>query len=194
MDALIGKSQSDGDLQALIVERSDLSLVAISKLLPMISDELARRLRGISVSVDESAVEKHLTEWALERQKNAERTDAYIDGISKGDLNPNDIIYELVTGKRLFDAAAVLGSVLDIDRNYIFNLLTSGKIHSALLLLRSADLSWKVADAFIKLRIAKAGLYGYETPPERNDYTEIDIAAAQRVVRFLKVRRVAKAS
>ena len=193
MDKLIDKAAADGGLQALIVERSDLSLTAIGKLLPMISDEMARRLRDVSVTVDDAVVERHLNGWALDRQQNAERTAAYIEGIRNGDLNPNDIIRELVTGKRLLDAATVLAAILELDRFYTFNLLTGGKVQSALLLLRSINLSWQVADAFIKLRIAKAGLYDYETPPERADYLSIDIASAQRVVRFMKVRRVAKA-
>ena len=59
--------------------------------------------------------------------------------------------------------------------------------------VESSKLIWQVADAFIKLRIAKAGLYDYETPPRRGDYEAIEPEAAQRVVRFMKVRRTAKA-
>jgi hypothetical protein len=193
MQRLIDKSAGDGDLQAVIVERPDLSLGAIGRLLPLISDELASRLRDVAVNVDEKVVERHVAEWAAERHKNSSRTDAYIDGIRAGDLKPNDVIGELVAGKRLLDAATVLGALLELERFYTFNLMTEGKIHSALLLLRSIDLSWKVADAFIKLRIAKAGLYDYETPPTQGDYEAIDIAAAQRVIRFMKVRRATKA-
>ena len=135
-----------------------------------------------------------MSEWAADRQKNAARTDTFIEGIRAGDLNPNDIIGELVAGKRLLDAATVLAAIVGLERFYTFNLLTSGKIHSALLLLRAVGLSWTVADAFIKLRIAKAGLYDYETPPMRDDYDAIAPSAAQRVVRFMMVRRTATAS
>ena len=193
MARLIDKSKADGQLQEAIVARTDLSLAAIGRLLPLISDELASRLRDVSVHIDDDAVEKHLNAWAGDRAQNAERTDALVDGIAKGDLNPNDVIRELVTGKRLLDAATVLAAVLDLERFYAFNLMTGGKIASALLLLRAAGLSWQVADAFIQLRIAKAGLYDYETPPERRDYVAINSEAAKRVVRFMKVRKVAKA-
>ena len=194
MQRLIDKSEGDSELQELIVARTDLSLTAIGRLLPLISDELASRLRATAGSVDDAAVAKHVGEWAADRQKNSARTDAYIEGIRTGDLNPNDIIGELVSGKRLLDAATVLAAIVGLDRFYTFNLLTSGKIHSALLLLRAVGLSWTVVDAFIKLRIAKAGLYDYETPPVRDDYEAIAPEAAQRVVRFMKVRRTAKAS
>ena len=194
MQRLIDRSEGDSELQELIVARTDLSLIAIGRLLPLISDELASRLRNAAVPVDEATIARHLNEWAADRQKNSARTDAYIEGIRTGDLNPNDIVRELVAGKRLLDAATVLAAIVGLDRFYTFNLLTSGKIHSALLLLRAVDLSWAVADAFIKLRIAKAGLYDYETPPVRDEYEAIAPTTAQRVVRFMKVRRAAAAA
>lgn len=194
MNTLISKAKTDVDLQALIVERADLSLNAIGKLLPMISDELTNRLRGTAIEVDEVVVQRHLNEWAKDRQINIERTDAYINGIRNGDLNLNDVILQLVGGRRLFDAATVVAATVDLDRYYTFNLLTCGKIQAALLLLRSADLSWPAAEGLLRLRIAKAGVDEFEELPPRRDYDAIDVAIAQRVVRFMKVRRVAAAS
>lgn len=191
MDKLVEKAGGDADLQELLVARTDLSLTAIGNLLPLISDELAERLRGV-MSVDVTVVEEQLTAWVQDRQGSVARTEAYIDGIRKGDLNPNDIILELVAGKRLLDAATVLAAIMEIDRYHVFNMMTGGKIQSALL-LRAVDLSWRVADAFIQLRIAKAGLYDYETPPQRRDYLAIDTVTAKRVVRFMKVRNAVKA-
>ena len=69
MDKLIAKAKADSDLQALIVERSDLSLVAIGKLLPLISEEMSNRLCGVAVEFDESVVREHLAEWTENRQK-----------------------------------------------------------------------------------------------------------------------------
>lgn len=194
MDKLIDKTDGDGALQELVVARSDLSLVAIGRLLPIISDEMASRLRDVAVNIDDAAVERQINEWAIDRQKNVELTEGYIEGIRKGDLSADDIIRELVSRKRLLDAATVLAALLDLDRFYTFNLLTGGKIQSALLLLRAVDLSWQVANAFITLRIAKTGLNDNEKQPERSDYTAIDAATAQRVVRFMKIRRLAQAS
>lgn len=193
MEKLIDKSDGNGALQALVVARGDLSLVAIGRLLPIISDEMASRLRDVAVNIDDAAVERHLNDWSIDRQKNVARVDVYIEGIRKGDLNTDDIIRELVTRKRLLDSATVLAAILELDRYYTFNLLTGGKIQSALLLLRAVGLSWQVADAFLKLRIAKTGLADNETPPDRGDYLDIDAVTAQRVLRFMKVRRSAAA-
>ena len=104
------------------------------------------------------------------------------------------MIYELVTSKRLLDAATVLAAIVGLDRDYTFNLLTYGQIHSALLLLKAANLTWPAADGFLKLRIAKMGLPEVEKRPNRRDYLAVDAVTAQRVVRFMKVRRAAAAN
>lgn len=194
MDTLIGKAKADTDIQALLVERGDLSLDAISKLLPMISDELASRLRGTVAEIDETVVREHLNEWAKDRQKDVERADAYIDSIKKGDLNLNDVMLQLVRGKRLLDAATVLAAIVNLDRNYAFNLLTGGDFQAVVLLLKSANLAWPAAEGFLRLRNAKVGVERFEPLPSRGEYEKIDVAIAQRIVRFMKVRRVAKAS
>jgi len=191
MSRLIDRAKTDGDLQARLVERKDLSLAAIGRLLPIITDELAKRLRDKVTGVSDATVVQHLADWITDRQKSVERTEAYIVGIRKGDLNINDVVGELIAHRRLYDTATVLAAVLDLETDYTFNVLAGCSPQSALLLLRAAGLNWSVVDAFLKLRDAKAGLYGYQKPPTREEYLALDAAAAQRVLRFMKVRQTA---
>ncbi len=191
MDVLIGKAKTDGDLQASIVARNDLSIGAVSKLLPMISDELAIRLPDMAAGIDQSKVLAHLGTWAADRKKNIERTDRYIARIRKNDLTLDDVVLDLAKSKQLFDSAAVIAASTGLDRFYTFNILTVGKIDLTLLLLRSVNLSWSAAEAFLRLRAVKAGLGAFGDLPSRPDYEAIDIPAAQRVVRFMKVRLTA---
>lgn len=191
MRRLIDKAKGDGELQAHLVERKDLSLAAIGRLLPIITEELAARLRMKASEISETSVVEHLAEWIADRKKTVERTEAYVIGIRKGDLNVNDIMAELISNRRLYDAATVLASVLELDAEYTFGVLAGSSPQSALLLMRAAGLSWPVADAFLKLREAKAGLYDYQAPPTREEYLALDACAAQRVLRFMKVRQAA---
>ncbi|MFA6264677.1 MAG: hypothetical protein WC670_03050 [Pseudolabrys sp.] len=48
------------------------------------------------------------------------RTEAFIIGLRKDDLNVNDVIAELVLPRRLCDSAIVLAAVLDLDPGYTF--------------------------------------------------------------------------
>lgn len=194
MRRLVGKARDDHRLQALLVDRKDLSLTAVEDLLPMINEELARRLCDNAARVNNAAVKIYLAEWLAERKKNAERTEAYIVGLRNGDLNAGDVLRGLFAQGRLCDAATVLASVLSLDRDYTFGVLAGSNLQSALLLMRAATLSWPVAEAFLKLREAKAAQYEYRTPPTRAQYLALDAGAAQRVVRFAKVRQVTAAA
>jgi hypothetical protein len=146
-------------------------------------------MRGMAVEVDQASILKHLGDWAKDRKKNTERTDAYIERIRRNDLNLDDVVVDLVDGKLLFDGAAVIGAMTGLDRFYIFHILTVGKMESTLLLMRSVGLSWRAADGFLRLRAAKAGLGAFGALPMRLEYEAIDVPTAQRVVRFMKVRR-----
>jgi hypothetical protein len=194
METLISKAERDGVLQTHIVGRTDLSIEAVGKLLPMISQELAARLGSKTIGFDGSAMRQHFTDWMRDRNKNVAAVDAYIDGIRKGDLKLNDVVIELIRNKRLLDTATVLAAMIYLDRSYTFNVLTRGNAQSTMLLLKSMQLSWPVVDSFLKLRRAKVGPGDMENPVERHEYEAIDLATAQRIVRFMKVRRTAATS
>lgn len=190
MNTLIGRSADDPALQALIVERPDLSPGALANLLPLISQELTTRLRGTAVELNEAAIQGHLNEWAKDRQNNISRTESYIERVRKGDLRLNDVVIEFVRAKRLLDAATIIAAVVDMDRRYTFNILSSGKMDAVILLMKSVDLAWPAVDGFLKLRIAKTGIGEFDAYPRRRDYDAMDPFAAQRVIRFMKVRKV----
>jgi uncharacterized protein (DUF2336 family) len=194
MRTLIGKAEKDGDLQALIVGRADLSIEAIGNLLPLISQEMASRLRGKAAEFDQSIVRKHFVDWVKGHQENISRIDSLIEGISKGDLKLDDVAMELMKGKRLFDVAMLLAGMIDLDRYHAFSVLTRAKTESVLLLMRSAQISWRIVDTFLKLRRTKMDYDEDRKQTECGEYETIDAATAQRVVRFLKVRRMALAA
>lgn len=193
MRRMIAKAEHDPRLQALLVERRDLSLAAVAYLMRMISEELAIRLGGRALAVDDETMVTHLAQWLEDRKRNAERTHAYIVGLRNGDLNAHDVLRDLFAKARLFDAATVLASVLAIDGGYAFGVLAGQSLQSALLLLRAAGLPWPVAELFLKLRQAKAMHYAFGSMPARAEYLALDAGAAQRVVRFARVRETAAA-
>jgi hypothetical protein len=103
------------------------------------------------------------------------------------------VVVDLVKGKRLFDAATVIGAMTGLDRVYCFQVLTAGKVDSMLLLMRSVNLAWPAADGYLRLRAAKAGIGGFGPLPTRLEYEAVDLLMAQRAIRFMKVRRIAGA-
>lgn len=63
MRKLVEKSAKDVDLQALIVERADLTLETVGTLLPLVSQEIAARLRPLGTETSQAAISPYFEEW-----------------------------------------------------------------------------------------------------------------------------------
>jgi len=187
MRALAQKSEQDDILQSLLVERPDLSLEALGMLLPIVTPRLAERLRGRNVEIDTVIVGSHLAAWMKQRTDNIARTNTLIEAIRDGHLDLGDVATDEIKRKHLFETVAILAAIIGVEPNYGFELLVGGSAEQALLLLRSIDLPWPIVKAFLELKREKTGS---EAAPARfEDYNTINVATAQRVVRFLNLRR-----
>jgi hypothetical protein len=93
----------------------------------------------------------------------------------------------------LLNAATVIAGVSEMDRDFAFNLVTQGCSGNLVVLLRALTVSWPVADALLKLRQDKLGAQICGPKVDQVTYEAVDVAGAQRVMRFLRVRRAAMA-
>jgi len=66
-------------------------------------------------------------------------------------------------------------------------------MQTILVLCRSLELSWPTLDAILAVRAVKNGENYFSDPVTRDEYQATDVAAAQRTIRFLRVRQVAQA-
>jgi hypothetical protein len=193
MSAMINRAAQDEQLQELLVGRSDLSLEAIGQLLPLVSQQLASRLRSSDLTFAPSVVQDQVINWVSDRKKNIVQVQRSIERIRSGAEKLDNVLDMLVNEKRLFDVATVIAGVSDFDRDYGFNLVTQGKIDNVVVLLRALAVSWATAEGVLALRISKLGSEMCGPMIGEAAYESVDIAGAQRVVRFLKVRRAAMA-
>jgi hypothetical protein len=191
MSAMINRAAQDEQLQELLVGRSDLSLEAIGQLLPLVSQQLASRLRSSDLTFAPSVVQDQVISWVSDRKKNIVQVQRSIERIRSGAENLDKVLTALVLEKRLFDVATVIAGVSDFDRDYGFNLVTQGKIDNVVVLLRALSVSWPTAESVLKLRIDKLGSQMCGPMIGEAAYESVDVDVAQRVVRFLKVRRAA---
>jgi hypothetical protein len=193
MNAMINRAAQDEQLQELLVGRSDLSLEAIGQLLPLVSQQLAARLRSSDLTFAPSVVQDQVINWVSDRKKNIVQVHRSIERIRSGAEKLDNVLTALVSERRLFDVATVIAGVSDFDRDYGFNLITQGKIDNVVVLLRALAVSWPTAEGVLKLRIDKLGSQMCGPMIGEASYESVDVAGAQRVVRFLKVRRAAMA-
>ncbi len=194
MRTLAYKSDKDIELQGLLVDRADLSLEAIGILLPKVSEELATRLQNRPIAIDRAAIGSHVAGWMKDHSNNIARTQAHIKGIREGHLRLEDVVRETLRAKQLLCVVSVFAAMLDLDAGYVFGLFAKGPVQTALLLLRSIELPWPLVEGFLNLKKQKIVDEQPNEAVQQTDYESIDVSAAQRVVRFMKVRRVALAS
>jgi uncharacterized protein (DUF2336 family) len=200
MECLLGKCGDDVDLRELLVERPDLSPRVVDKLLPMLSESLVAKLaeRGYEVNGALSAEMVHSLRQRFlaamkARKDNILHVSVVIDEIHMGRMKLDDTVRQIVEVGRLLDAAAVLASFARLDRDHVFNLMLKGEQQTIMILCRSLELSWPTLDSILAVRAAKNRARYFSDPAIRTDYEAIDLAVAQRAIRFLRVRQVATA-
>ncbi len=199
LSKLIGRSAGDVDLQALLVDRPDLSDKAITKLLPMISQKLAEKLAERGYEVGEAVSPEFLDKVRVqfkdalrERKDDIDELSQIIDTVRAGKLTLQGAIEALVLKDRLVDIAAAVSEFADLERSQTFATLAHGQMQSVLVLMRSLNLPWATVHKVLALRSRKLKQPFVADELER-DYAAIELGLAQRVIRFLKVRQSLRA-
>lgn len=198
MDRLVEKCEEDVDLRELLVERPDLSPRIVESLLPILSESLVEKLaqRGYEVNgaipADMIAALRQRFMVAMKNRKdNILQVSALIEEIRKGSAVLDDCVRRVAETGRLLDVAAIIATFARLERDHVFQQLYRGQPHTVLILCRSLDLSWPTLDAILGVRAAKQKAPYFSDSAVRRDYEAIDVAVAQRAIRFLRVRQVA---
>jgi uncharacterized protein DUF2336 len=200
MDRLLGKAADDVDLRELLVERPDLSPQVVERLLPMVSESLAMKLaeRGYDVQGALApdvvhSLRQRFTAALRTRKENIFQIGVVIDEIRKGNARLDDSVRQIAETGRLLDVATLLGTFARLERDHVFKLLYKGQLQTILILCRSLELTWPTLDAILAVRAVKNGETYFSDATVRAEYDTVDMATAQRAIRFLRVRQVAQA-
>jgi hypothetical protein len=122
----------------------------------------------------------------LEPAKNISQIMRSIERIRAGSEQLDGVLAMFAKEARLLDVATVIASLSGLDPDYGFGIVTQGHTQSVLILLRALDVGWPTAKLVLKLRLDKFGESLCGPMVDEADYLAMDIAAAQRVIRFLK--------
>jgi uncharacterized protein (DUF2336 family) len=200
MKQLLARAAADSDLCEILVERPDLSSETVDKLLPLVSEQLAIRLvegghdvRGMLSAQMIERLRQRVTSALRDRQTEVRQTDFYAEQVRSGALTLDQAVQQLASSERLPDVAALLSEVAHFERKYMFDLIANGQLQAVMILFCSLELTWDTLDRILALRAAKTGAASSTSDELKRDYEAMDPALAQRVIRFLKVRRAASA-
>jgi hypothetical protein len=200
MDRLFDKAVDDIDLRELLVERPDLSPKVVDKLLPLVSESLLMKLAERGYNVGEAvppdmiqALRQRFTAALKTRKEDIRQVSAIIESIRKGTATLDESTRLIAESGRLLDVATILASFTRLEPDHVFNLIYRGQLQTVLILSRSLELSWATVDAMLGVRAAKQRVHYFTDPAVKRDYEAVDLAIAQRAIRFLRVRQVASA-
>jgi hypothetical protein len=198
MDRLLDKAHDDVDLRELLVERPDLSPKSVDKLLPLVSESLRIRLAERGYDVKGAippdmiqALRQRFTTALRVRKEDIRQVSAVIEAIRQGHTTLDDATRQIAGSGRLLDVSTILSAFARLEQDHVFNLIYRGQLQTILILSRALELSWPTVDAILSVRAAKQRSYYVEDPAVRRDYEAVDLAVAQRAIRFLRVRQVA---
>ena len=200
MDRLLDKAHEDVDLRELLVERPDLSPQSVDKLLPLVSESLLMKLaeRGYEVKGRIppdmiQALRQRFTAALRVRKEDIRQVSAVIEAIRAGHATLDESTRKMAESGRLLDVATILASFTRLEQDHVFNLIYRGQLQTILILSRALELSWPTVDAILAVRAAKQRTPYTSDAAVRRDYEAVDLAIAQRAIRFLRVRQVATA-
>jgi uncharacterized protein (DUF2336 family) len=200
MNRLMDKAVDDINLRELLVERPDLSPRVVDRLLPLVSESLLMKLaeRGYEVkgalpSDMINTLRQRFTSALRTRKEHILQVSVIIDEIRKGNTTLDDSVRQIAETGRLLDVSTILSAFARLEQDHVFNLIYRGQLQTVLILARSLELSWETLDAMLAVRAAKQRTPYYADPSVKRDYEAVDLAIAQRAIRFLRVRQVATA-
>src|SRR5262245_44586725 len=200
MDRLADKAADDVDLRELLVERPDLSPRAVEKLLPLVSESLMMKLAERGYDLNGAmppdmiqALRQRFTAALKTRKEDIFHVSAVIEAIRAGRATLDESARLLAESGRLLDVGTLLAAFARLEQDHVFNLIYRGQLQTVLILSRSLELSWPTVDAMLKIRAAKQRAPYRSDSTVQRDYEAVDLAVAQRTIRFLRVRQVATA-
>ena len=198
MDGLVAKAREDVDLRELLVERPDLSATAVAKLLPLVSANLVVKLIERGYDIGDSLppemlelVNDRLAGALRQRKNNIRDTSSLVEAVHSGELTLDEAACVLTHGGRLLDLAALLSTFANVDRDYLFTLLSRGQLQAVMILFRALGLAWTTLERALALREQKGAHPVVIRADNRADYESISPAVARRTLRFSHVRRTA---
>jgi hypothetical protein len=200
MDRLLDKAEDDINLRELLVDRPDLSPRTVEKLLPLISESLMLRLAERGYDLDgavspemANSLRQRLTAALRTRKDDVLQVSMIVEQVRGGKVTLDDAVRQIADAGRLLDVSTILSTFARLEQDHVFNLIYRGQLQTVLILSRSLELSWPTVDALLAVRAVKQRTTYFNDPAVRRDYEAIDLAIAQRTIRFLRVRQVATA-
>jgi len=196
-NSLLGKAQSDANVASAVVGRSDLSPEMFRKLVAQASATVQQRLLASTDPRTREQVRGVIESIALAISRNGDRSVAMrgshagsqLKAIDKGKLRAELAGY--AAGGRSGEAATALAALSELSIDTIRQLLTRQDYELLLIVCKACGLGWEPVRAMLVLAAQSRDEFSFNSAGYLDEYTKLSRESAERVIRFLKVRKAA---
>jgi len=195
---LAERAGSDQSLLNLLGTRRDLPTEITARLLPMISDALAVRLKAAGAEADIATVNglaeesrAVLAERLRAATKLARPLEVILDHVQRGLVSFDEAVIELCDVDATPDVAKLIADRVELRADTVTRALCAAADEPVAVLCRAAGLRINGYSAVVRMRRRRRR--GADGSPAQvlDHYQRIPAETAQRVLRFLKVRESA---
>lgn len=188
---LVDRARHDDELCLSLADRGDLTPAVLEQLEAIVCERAEQQggdHAGDAIAALRARAQALISEELGKRRANISSTERIIAAIDANTLSVDEGLTPLLDGGRLLDVATVVAHLLRFERNFIFQQIAAGDLNTVLLAFRALDVSFENLQATLLLRARKRRGDRAAEVLTRTDYEAVDLASAQRAMRFLKVR------
>ncbi len=195
--SLLGKAQSDAGIASAVVRRSDLSPEMFRKLVAQASATVQQRLLASADPRTREKVQSIVQSITVEISRVSDRPVAMrgsaaasqLKGIDKGKLLAE--LGDYAAAGRSSEAATALAALSELSIDTIRHLLARGDGELLLIVCKASGVGWVAVRALLDLAAQSREAFSFNSASYLDDYNKLSREAAERVIRFLKVRKAA---
>jgi uncharacterized protein (DUF2336 family) len=193
---LVEGSRADETLQYDLATRQDLPRSVVEALAAILSEKLRQTLRSLGVNSPDAlapalldTLQARLSHAMREKERETREISTIVREIRDGASSLDREVVPLARGDRAYDIASVVADLASIDHATAMKALTGPAEEPLIVLFRSLEASWETFEAVLQLRAKRQRRNYVRSLALARTYQEMDKATAQRVLRFLQIRR-----
>ncbi|MDQ0467449.1 DUF2336 domain-containing protein [Labrys wisconsinensis] len=196
---LVQHAQSDESLRYGLANRPDLPADVVGELSTLLSAKLRETLGAMGLEASDQVAPAMLQQLQArlsakfdDREHEVREVAAMARDIRAGLSTIDREVAELARGDRAFDIASLVADLVHIDHATAMKALSSPNEEPMIVLMRCLDASWETFEQVLELRCKRRREAYARNPALMAAYHGMDRTTAQRVLRFLQVRRTSE--
>jgi hypothetical protein len=193
---LLERSKTDETLQYDLATRPDLPSAVMQELAGVLSEKLRRTLRALGVNSPEAlapdllgTLQSSLSHALRAKERETREISTIVREIREGTSSLDREIVPLARGDRAYDIASIISDLASIDHATAMKAITGTSEEPLIVLFRSLDAAWETFEIVLQLRAKRQRRNYVRSLTLTRTYQEMDKGTAQRVLRFLQIRR-----